>query len=324
MRSSSSLTLQTSSIRRFWDRHEYFSIGVLWAAIVAALFRDALLAGPDRVIGGNDVTYAYLPWLRFTVESVKSGIFPLWNPHVFGGAPFAGNPQAGLFYPATWLALCVGAERTFSLSLALHVWLAAMGMHGWMRQIGATRAGAFFASAAYALSGFVSARIWGGHYGPLLETALLPLLLWTATLALRRHSIAWAIVAAAPLGLMILAGHTPTLVLLLLGAGSFVVFEAIRAARSLTAQSGEGAERAKHAPPPARSAHSVARSVLTASGLLAVTLAGGAALAAIQIFPALTFVANSARVANISAEFASRFSLPPAQLLQMAIPDAFG
>lgn len=302
------------TIRRLWRQHEYFSIGLLWAAIVVALFRDALFTGPDRVVGGNDVTYAYLPWLRFTVESVRQGIFPLWNPYVFSGTPFAGNPQTGLFYPATWLALWVGPERAFGLSTALHVWIAAMGMYGWLRQLRATRAGAFFSSTAYALSGFISARIWAGHYGPLLEAALFPALLWWVTRALQRRSVLWAILAGAPFGLMILAGHTPTFVLLALGAGIFVVFESILLAAENTERT-EGSER---------SALSTLKSFLAILSLFGVTALAGAALAAVQILPALTFVENSARVANISTEFAARFSLPPAHLMQMLIPDFFG
>jgi len=302
-----------SHSKHFWQRHEYLSIGLAWAIVVLALFREALLAGPDHVIGGNDVAYAYLPWLRFTVESAQRGIFPLWNPHVFAGTPFAGNPQTGLFYPATWLALWVGPERAFGLSIALHVWIAALGAYGWLRQIGATRAGALFASIAYALSGVPSARIWAGHYGPLLEAAWLPMLLWLATRALQRRSIAWAIVAGAPFGLMILSGHTPTFVLLALGAGVVLLFEGVL----ITAKD---AESAKNSKPFASFAPYAVKSL----GLLVVMAVAGVALAAVQILPALTFVQHSARLANLSIEFTSRFSLPPSHLLSLLVPDFYG
>jgi len=291
-----------SFIWRFWQRHEYLSIGLMWAAIIVVLFWEPLTSGSDRVIGGNDITYAYLPWLRYFVESVRNGIFPLWNPYVFAGAPFAANPQTTLFHPATWPALWVGPERAFGLSIALHTWIAALGMYGWLRAIGATRVGAFFASIAYALSGFMSARIWAGHYGPVLGAAWLPVVLWGVTHALRRRSIAWAVTAGLPFGMLILTGHTHTIVLLTLGAGAVVVFEAIRIAW------------------PTRDV----RTALTMLGLFGLTIFVGAALASIQLLPMLTFVQNSARATSRSLDFASRFSLPPGHLLTMLIPDFFG
>ncbi len=291
-----------NNLGRFWQRHEYLSIGLVWAIIVLALFREALLAGPDRVIGGNDVSYLFLPWLRFIVESVKEGIFPLWNPYVFSGTPFVGNPQPALFYPATWLALWVGPERAFGLSIALHTWLAALGMYGWLRAIGATRSGAFLASVAYALSGFMTARIWAGHYGVVLGAAWLPAALWAVSRALSRRSIAWAIVAGLPFGLIFLSGHTPTFALLVLALSAFAGFEAIRAARQ------------------ARSA----RPALAALGLLGLVGIAGLTLAAVQVLPTLTLVQNSARAATRSLTFASRFSLPPGHLLSMLVPDLFG
>jgi hypothetical protein len=328
-----------SFIRRFWQRHEYLSIGLMWAAIVLILFWEPLTSGPDRVIGGNDITYAYLPWQRYFVESVRNGSFPLWNPYVFAGTPFSANPQTALFYPPTWLALWVGPERAFGLSTALHTWIAALGMFGWMRQVGAARAGALFASIAYALSGFMSARIWAGHYGPMLEASLLPLLLWLATRAVQRRSIGWAIVAGVPFGLMILAGHTPTFVLLALGAGIVVIFEAIRLtlgaepALSLPKGLPTAPQAASVKRPfvalraglrPSRQGNSAVKNIVASLGLFALTALFGLALAAVQILPALTFVENSARLAGLSAEFTSRFSMPPAHLLQLVVPDFFG
>jgi hypothetical protein len=318
-----------NNLRYFWRRHEYLPIGLMWAAIVLILFWEPLTSGPDRVIGGNDITYAYLPWLRYFVESVRNGVFPLWNPYVFAGTPFAANPQTALFYPPTWLALWVGPERAFGLSTALHTWIAALGMFGWMRQMGAARAGALFASIAYALSGFMSARIWAGHYGPVLEASLLPLLLWLATRAVQRRSIGWAIVAGVPFGLMILAGHTPTFVLLALGAGIVVIFEAIRLTLGAGLLLGAGPPTAPQAASvrdlrPSRQGNSAVKNIVASLGLFALTALVGLALAAVQILPALTFVENSARLAGLSAEFTSRFSMPPAHLLQLVVPDFFG
>ena len=230
-----------TDLKQFWQRHEYLSTGLLWAAIVVVLFRDVLTSGAERVIAGRDVSYLFLPWLRYFVESVRQGLFPLWNPYLFSGTPFVANPQPALFYPANWLALWLGPERAVGLNTALHVWIAAVGAYGWLREMDATRGGAFFASAAYALSGFVTVRILAGHYGIVLEAAWLPVVMWAVMRALNRRSIARAVVAGLPFGMMTLAGHTPTFALLSLGAGLTVCFEAIRSARSRMPQGASAA-----------------------------------------------------------------------------------
>ena len=302
MFAASSWPRRVFDVKRIWHRHEYLSIGLLWAAIVIALFWQALTSGPERVLGGNDASYLFVPWLRFAAGSVRQGVFPLWNPYLFGGTPFVGNPQPALFYPTTWLAAWLGPERTVGWSTALHVWVAALGMYAWLRAMDATRGGAFYASVAYALSGFVTTRIWAGHFGVLMGAAWLPVVLWAMIRALRLRSAGWAVVGGLPFGLMGLTGHTQTIVLLALAAALIAGFESVRAAR-----------RSRDV-----------RAGLAASALFGVTALVGVALCAVQALPTLTLIQNSARVAGRSPDLSDRFSLPPGQLLSMLVPDAFG
>src|SRR5919199_1243569 len=64
----------------------------------ALLFIAALwVAGLPR--GGGDFNSFYYPLYRFAAERIQAGDFPLWNPRLWGGMPFAADQQTGLFSP---------------------------------------------------------------------------------------------------------------------------------------------------------------------------------------------------------------------------------
>ena len=66
----------------------------------------------DDASAGNDVTRLFLPHhLAIARLDRPSGTLPLWDDRGFGGRPLVGNPQAGLFYPPTWLAWWSGRPR---------------------------------------------------------------------------------------------------------------------------------------------------------------------------------------------------------------------
>ena len=79
---------------------------------------------------GNDLltdpAYLFQPWLIYAVSEVWQGRIPLWNPHVFAGSPFFGNPQSALLFPLNWVALIVPIASAFALIAILKV--AAIGL----------------------------------------------------------------------------------------------------------------------------------------------------------------------------------------------------
>ena len=50
-----------------------------------------------------DVLRELYPWKTLVTESLKKGVFPLWNPYNFSGAPLLANYQSQVFYPLTFL-----------------------------------------------------------------------------------------------------------------------------------------------------------------------------------------------------------------------------
>lgn len=149
---------------------------IIFAVIVIAFFHDVLI-GPNLFLDSNPAicepwhTYAsdvslagktyfydsfltYLPRRVFLSESIRSGRFPLWNPYVFAGTPFLADPQSRLLYPIELLLLTQDPERAMAYDVAIHVFLAMLGMYLFLRAIKVTGPGALLGGCTYAFSSF--------------------------------------------------------------------------------------------------------------------------------------------------------------------------
>ncbi len=273
--------------------------GVLWALLLLALvllFMERALLPPVGVaLGGWDVRGLFYPWLSTAREAVLSGRLPLWDASLFGGYPFLANPQVGFFYPPAWLAILLPTRIGLSLYVALHLWLAGLGMLLFVRQMGGTWLGVGLAALTFAFSGFMAARIFAGHLGLIATDAWLPWMLLATHRTFRRGDVPSAVIAGVPFGLAILAGHTTSLIYVGMVWLGFVLWLLI------TRQVGWAVLRQ-----------------------LAIALAVGLALSAVQTLPFLEFSRVSSRSADPSFEFATGFSLPPVHLITFLIPDFFG
>jgi hypothetical protein len=70
-----------------------------------------------------DLQYYHYPLDDFAFRSVKAGHIPEWDPTIYCGMSFVGNPQAAMFYPPMWLAFAanLGRERLGYRSLEILV-----------------------------------------------------------------------------------------------------------------------------------------------------------------------------------------------------------
>jgi hypothetical protein len=272
------------------------------ALLCAAFYWDVLATSGERIIAGNDLAHMFLHWVRFAVSSVRQGRLPLWNPYFFSGLPFAANPQPALFYPPTWLALLMPVTKALGVIIVLHLWLAGVGMYGWLRSEGASVAGALLGGTVFAFSGYFFVRVQAGHLGVITTGAWLPVILWTYRCAVKQRSWKLAVVGGLPVGLSILAGHTASFIYVALGLAAYTVFSAWDCWRE---------ERS-------------ARAAVLPLAWSAVALFVGLALAAVQLLPLVELVMRSARQAASSYDFAARFSWPPGYLLTLLVPNFFG
>ncbi len=282
------------------------------AVITAAFFWRFLTS--DSVYfpsGGGDLASFLLPMYTFIARSLRDGVLPLWNPYLYGGAPFAADIQTGLFYPLHLLVFTLVPAVTYRLleNLAvLHVWLAGACMYVCLRgllpdshavKIPPALAGA----TAFMLSDFFVVHL--GNLNMIEAAAWLPLTFVLLHRALTDDRPWLAVAAGGVLAVTYYAGHVqPFLMTVLLLAGYAVLRAAIAAS----------------------AAWSDRRQVLTAvrrhAALLALMLVVAAGLAAPLALPSLEMASYSVRV-DLSYSAAMQYSLAPAQLIGMLVPGFF-
>lgn len=217
-------------------------ISVLWVlflivlpmVLLVSLWRDPLSAGED------DVLY-YYP-LRVQVgRALARGEWPIVDPLTAGGTAVLGDPQAAVFFPATWLFAVLPPRLAYSLSIFAAFAVAGTGMWAYLRRLGLPQPAAAFGAVAFLLSGFfVAHRV---HLSMIQTAAFFPWGLWSLELLRGRNPadsqpppkkpnpeirippFLSAFVAMVPIGsLALLAGHWPTVIHMMLGWGAYGCF----------------------------------------------------------------------------------------------------
>jgi hypothetical protein len=109
-------------------------------------------------LGDWDIMSFYLPWYGFLGDQVRHLDVPGWNPYLFSGSPFAGNPQSGwMYFPAMILFALFNAALAFKLFFAFHFALGAISSYLLVRVLGIGPFGAFAAGLVFAFSQNVGA-----------------------------------------------------------------------------------------------------------------------------------------------------------------------
>ncbi len=116
--------------RRAVVRRRLF-ISALLPALPMVLLAGAWPAA--GVSGFGDDTLYYFPMRAFVARWWSEGVWPSWNPLSAMGTSVVADPQAGLFYPGTWLFACMPAIWAYPVTQVLHFALAGAGMYRWLR-----------------------------------------------------------------------------------------------------------------------------------------------------------------------------------------------
>jgi hypothetical protein len=104
---------------------------LLLAGLVVLFFWDSFFAGKALLM--RDMFFDGLRWRQFATEAFWDGAIPLWNPRSNFGQPFVANPQSAVFYPLHWIFFLFSPVFALKLSLAVHLFIAAVSMYGLMR-----------------------------------------------------------------------------------------------------------------------------------------------------------------------------------------------
>lgn len=266
------------------------------------------LAFTNLIFAGGDTFLYFYPYWEYRARILLTGQLPLWNPYLFMGAPFLANSQAGGLYPLNWPLIFFAAPVAVKVSILLHLLIAGGGAYGFARRaLRQAPLAALLAAVLFALGGYLTSQV--EHVNQLQGLAWFPWLLWTIQAAGRgRGGLACWLPPALILALQLLAGHTQSTFISLVGVGLYVGVEWLRIA---------WADR----PPGRRAALAHFTRRLVGGGLpLAGVLLLAAGLAAAQLLPMLELSRESLRSGGLDWREAVSFSVSPLWLGRALLP----
>lgn len=195
---------------RFIQRH---SPALGYLAIVILVFGRALVPQEGQLIFGDDIHHQYYFYRQFFNQWIGRGIFPWWNPYLFGGEPFIANPVVNVWYPLNWLFSFLPLNAAYSVHLAFHIFWAMLGMFWLLRSVSGIPSerlraskyqvsgiAAWTGGVIFGLSGFFAARVFAGHVDMIAAASWMPWVVWAFT----QKSIP---VAAGIFALQLLSGY---------------------------------------------------------------------------------------------------------------------
>ena len=268
-----------------------FLLALTILALGTTLFsRELVFSNLDR-----DIALQFVHWRKFGFDELRAGHLALWNPHVYGGAPFLGGFQSALLYPPNWLYLCLPLGVAINTGIAFHVFLTGFGMFLWMRERGLHPGADLFAGMIFMFSGPVFPHVYAGHLPNLCAMAWGAFVFLAIDGWLRCRTPGWLLLGAASVAMQILAGHPQYVFYTGVAAGLYTALQLV-----------------------------VARDRLRALIGLAVFPLAGAALSAVQLLEGLHAAGESVRNHGTTLAFAGKFGLPPENLLTALAPNFFG
>lgn len=238
---------------------------------------------PGRAFYYRDVLHYYWP---LQAMHWRLGLVPQWNPFYQGGVPFLADIHAGVLYPPNLLFAVLSFPTAYALVLVLHHFGGQLGLFLFLRRQGFAEAPALTGTLAFGLTGYVAGLC---NAGPIVLG-----LAWMPWVLLALHSRLATVRKLAVLAMLLT-------VQLISGDPQSAFYSALVSAASLAWF-------------PERRRHLVA---LGGAGVLALLLAG------VQVFPALTLLAESTR-GGATVNYLGSWNLHPVRLLELAFPYPFG
>ena len=286
-------------------------LGPILLLLLAALgffWRILFTPGAWKPTGGGDLVSFLFPNYRFAAANLSAGNLPLWNPTLYGGAPFLADMQTGLFYPIK-LALFLLAPgfqyKVMEWRVVLHVFLAGLFMYLCIRFMeprdgqGSRASLVRVPAALLGAIAYMFSDLFIVHFGNLNLVAVaawLPLVVLLFWRSLRTRSLWLAVGAGVALGISTLEGHLQITLYIGLALTVAAIVDALATRKA----------------PPLRSGRRWAWSFLA----LAVTATVAIGLAALVLLPTFEYTRLSPR-AELSYWDAARYSLVPGLLGEM-------
>jgi O-antigen/teichoic acid export membrane protein len=271
----------------------------------------------------SDLILENYAWKHFIVESISNRQIPLWNPNLFGGAPFLANGQHSAYYPFSLLFYILPLMLAYGWFTVSQLFLAGAFMYAFTRVLGMGRLASLTAAIIYQLSGFyiVSAVftmiIAAAAWLPLLLAAI-ELIIQQRSIMGRPSTVPWIVLGAIALACQIMAGHIEITYYTLLIMALYALWRLVVRPRTTDRRQQALAGDWRLA---VRNWLKFARRPVAA---LIVMILLGAGMSAIQLLPNVEILSQNFRVGSATLDQVRSWALPPRHVLAMLMPNFFG
>lgn len=173
------------------------------------------------------------PYRLFAARALADGIFPYWNPYIFGGLPFFADVQTGVLFPLNLILTLFVSGRwlssyTVEIFMILHLLIAGIGMFYFGLENRLSKATAFFMGFIYMLNGHFIVHIT--HTQQVQTFVLIPFIFLFLQKGLKDSGLR-SYVSIVGSGLLLgfagLAGYPQALVIILTGVFLYFLYQLI-------------------------------------------------------------------------------------------------
>jgi len=195
--------------------------GFFWRTLSGDVYQPA---------DGGDLVSFLFPTYRFAASQLQQGVLPLWNPHLYGGAPFISDIQAGFLYPPNLLLFLIQPDFGYRVMqwLAIgHIYWAGLGVYVLLRTLPlgdrgpVVRPAALLGALAFQLSDPLLTHL--GNLNLIAVLSWLPWVLVVYHVGLARRSLRWTVLAALLFTVANYAGHAQSTLYIGLAVGIYTV-----------------------------------------------------------------------------------------------------
>lgn len=162
-------------------------------------------AGPIKNNAMPDIITQIYPWKNFTIETLKTGQIPLWNPYSFSGTPHLANYQSAVLTPFNLLFFLLPFADAWSLLVLLQPLLAGLFIYLFVRSLKRSQAAGLISSISFMFCGFIV--VWMDYATLAYAIAFLPLALFCIEKYFEFKKIRYLILLSISLPLSFFSGH---------------------------------------------------------------------------------------------------------------------
>ncbi len=193
-------------IARWFDADRRL-IFLAWLMTSAVFYIPFLLGDfPFHGVRG-EMLMQWLPFRFFMLECYGEGVFPLWNPYVFGGMPFWGYSHTMSAYPLMMTSLLPPTLWGVTFFYLAHVFIGCWGSYRLPRLLGSDRPLSFLGVFLLIGSSLVMMPITREFYISLAFMVWLAPLIYLAIMAAEKRSRAWFAALTLALSMQLMTGE---------------------------------------------------------------------------------------------------------------------